>query len=236
MLSLALWRGADPKRLVLHVINRQVDENRAPVPRTDVAVTLPADRPPARVRIVSPDFDGERRGRADAAGGRVTVTLPQVQAYAVAVLEYDAPPAVRMANPHVATTARWAAPERNEFRVGAGGAVAEADALNGYLQGRLHTHLRNPPTFLVDMPRGGRMRLHVMGVSMAGARLHVLVDGKAVRTLDLPDRDGRNDGHAAEYDETFAVALPPGPHRVALRNDGPDWAFVAWYAFDEAPP
>ena len=233
MLSLALWRSADPARLVLHVINRKTDAHWAPVKRTNVAVTVPTRSRPERVRIVSPDWDGDRAGRAEVVDGRLMVTLPEVHAYAVAVLAYAEPPAVHLANPRVRTTGRWAAPEQNTFQVQADGTVSGGDALNGYLQGRLHAHLQNPPTFLANMPRGGRMRFHVMGVSSAGARVHVLLDGQPVRTLDLPDRDHRNDAHAAEYDQTFTVTVPPGSHRVGLRNDGPDWAFVTWYAFDE---
>jgi hypothetical protein len=235
-LSLALWRCEAPPRLVLHVINRQVDGRWRPVPRKDVAVTLPTERVPKRVRIVSPDWDGGQTGLAAAADGdRVTVALPEVRAYAVAVLEYDgAAPAVRMASPRVRPAARWGRPERSEFRVEPDGTVAGAEALNGFLQGRLHTHLRNPPTFLLDVPKGGRMRLHVMGVAMTGATLEVLLDGKRVRTIDLPDRDGRNDAGAAEYDATFTVDLPAGTERVTVRNVGPDWAFVSWYAFDGA--
>jgi len=233
-LSLALWRCEAPARLLLHVINRRVDDAWRPVPRRDVAVAVPTGWPPKRVRIVSPDWEGERTGRAAADGDRVTVTLPEVRAYAVAVLEYDAAPAVRMASPKVRPAARWARPEQNEFRVGPDGAIAGAEALNAYLQGNLHTHLRRSPTFLVDLLRGGRMRIHVMGVASTGATLEVLLDGKCVRTIDLPDRDGRNDAGAAEYDETFTVDLPPGTKRVTVRNVGPDWAYVSWYAFDGA--
>ena len=169
MLSLALWRCEPRARLALHVINRQVDGQWRPVPRKHVAVTLPMDRAPKRVRIVSPDFSGEQTGRATVEGGRLKVTLPEVRAYAVAVLDYDEAPAVRMASPPVRPAARWARPEQNMFRVSADGAIAGAEALNGYLQGNLHTHLRNPPTFLLNVPRGGRMRLHVMGVAAMGA-------------------------------------------------------------------
>jgi len=57
------------------------------------------------------------------------------------------------------------------------------------------------------------------------------VDGALTQTVDLPDRDRKNDSTAREYDKTFEFAIPPGRHRVTLRNSGGDWAFVSWYAF-----
>ena len=44
-------------------------------------------------------------------------------------------------------------------------------ALSGMLQGNLHQHLRNPPTFVVNMPQGGSLKAHVRGVATLDARL-----------------------------------------------------------------
>jgi hypothetical protein len=48
--------------------------------------------------------------------------------------------------------------------------------------------------------------------------------------VELPDLDRKNDSAAREYDKTLEFDVPPGRHRVTLRNSGGDWAFVAWYA------
>jgi hypothetical protein len=50
------------------------------------------------------------------------------------------------------------------------------------------------------------------------------VDGRVERLIDLPDRDGKNDGQAKEYDQTFEFAIPPGSHQLSLDN-------VDWYFF-----
>ena len=51
------------------------------------------------------------------------------------------------------------------------------------------------------------------------------------KSIDLPDRDGKNDSMAREYDQTFEFAIPPGRHRLTLDNVGGDWACIGWYAF-----
>jgi hypothetical protein len=119
--------------------------------------------------------------------------------------------------------ARWERPSRNLFTVGPDGSVAHGDELNGFLQGRLHAQLGNPPTFLVNATAPGRLLVHVRAVAAAGARLEYRVDGQAVRAVALPDRDGKNDSGAAEYDQVLSLPIPAGAHRLTLDNMGPDW-------------
>jgi hypothetical protein len=231
LLSLALWRRDDPPALVLHVINRQVKDGK-PTRRQDVAIQIPTARPPKAVRIASPDWDGERAGQAASDGRTVSVNLPELEAYAVAVLDYDAVPELPMVARRIVPAKRWERPEQSEFVVEKGGSVRDAWALNGFLQGQLHPQLRNPPTFVVNLPKGGALQVHVRAVATLGARLECLADGQLVKAIGLPDRDGKNDGSAPEYDQTHAFPIPPGKHRVAVRNTGGDWMTVDWYAFE----
>ncbi len=230
LLGLAVWTRAKPPAVLLHVINRQARDAR-PVPRRDVAVRLPLAEAPKAVRIVSPDWAGERQGKARAESGAVTVTLPDLEAYAVAVLNYDVLPPIELASPRIVPVGQWDRPERSEFAVVKGGAVPDAWGLHAYLHGRLHGHLANPPTFLVNMPAGGALKVHVRAVAMLGAHLECLVDQAVAQTVDLPDLDGKNDAAAREYDKTYEFPIPPGRHRVTIRNVGGDWACLAWYAF-----
>jgi len=230
MLSLALWTRAAPPAILLHVINRQARDG-APEPRRGVTVRVPAAAAPKRVRIVSPDWEGEGDGQARMEQGGLAVTLPELEAYAVAILEYDALPVVRLDLLAVIPRNVWSRPERNEFAVNARGEVAGADDLVGYVQGNLHPDLAGPPTFLVNMPQGGAMKVHVRAVATLGARLEFLVDGRQALAADLPDRDGKNDAEASEYARTIEVPVPPGRHRIAVRNTGGDWAYVGWYSF-----
>lgn len=230
LVGLAAWTRAKPPAVLLHVINRQARDAR-PTRRQDVAVRLPLAEAPKAVRLVSPDWAGEREGRARADGGAVTVTIPELEAYAVAVLDYDVLPPLRLAAPRIVPVGQWDRPERSEFVVGKGGTVRDAWGLHAYLHGKLHGHLANPPTFLVHMPEGGALRVHVRAVATLGARLECQVDQAVAGTVDLPDLDGKNDGAAREYDKTYEFPIPAGRHRVTLRNVGGDWACLAWYAF-----
>jgi len=230
LLSLALWQRGYPPALVLHAINRQAKSGE-PVRRRDVAVTIPVAELPKQVAIVSPDWSGERPGRARLDAGKLTVVIPELDAYAVAVLPCDKLPEIRLAGRRIAPPCLWSRPAKSEFVVEPGGTVRGQWALNGYLQGRLHGHLRNPPTFLVHMPEGGTLRVHVRGVAMLGARLEYSVDGRVVKTVELPDRDGKNEARAAEYGQTYEFPIPPGRRRLTLENTGGDWACIGWYAF-----
>jgi len=230
LLSLALWRRDKPPALLLHAVNRQAEGGR-PTRRARVAVRLPVERPPKRVRVVSPDWDGERAGEAASDRGGLTVVLPDLEAYAVAILDYDELPELKLMGRRVVPAPRWERPDRNEFVVGEDGTVGEQWALNAFLQGKLHPELRNPPTFFVHLRRAGALRVHVRAVATLGARLECLVDGALVKAVDLPDRDGKNDGSAREHDATCEFPIPAGRHRVTIQNTGGDWATIAWYAF-----
>jgi hypothetical protein len=229
-LSLALWRRTSPPGLLLHVINRQAVDGKL-VARRSVAVRLPVERAPARVRVVSPDWEGERSGMARVHNGGLRVELPEFEAYAVVILDYDSVPAVATAGRRIVPSQQWARPALSEFVVERGGLVRDQWAVPGMLQGKLHSEMRNPPTFVVAMPRGGVLRFQVRSVAMLGARIQCSVDGRPGATIDLPDRDGRNDASAREYDRTFEVSVPPGQHRVTLDNVGGDWACISWYRF-----
>lgn len=228
-LSVALWRRSSPPSLILHVINRQAEEGK-PKRRGPVTITLPTDRVPQSTRVVSPDWEGERLGQCRVSGGKLSVTLPELEAYSVAILPYEQLPEITLSGRRIVPAWQWARPARNEFVVQKGGLVREQWALPGMLQGKLHQYLRNPPTFVVNMPQGGSLRVFVRGVATQGARLQWLVDGRIEKAIDLPDRDGKNDAMAPEYNQAFEFPIPPGQHRVTLDNVGGDWACIGWYA------
>jgi hypothetical protein len=229
-LSLALWRCDWPPSLILHVINRQAEGGKLRS-RKSVAVRIPVARRPKAVRVVSPDWLGEKTGETVASDGWLTVTVPEVEAYSVAILDYDSLPELKLSGRRIVPSWQWARPAQNEFVVQKGGLLRDQWALPGMLQGNLHKHLRNPPTFVVNMPRGGALRVHVRAVATLGARLQWQVDGQVEKTIDLPDRDGKNDSRAREYDQTYELPIPPGRHRLTLDNLGGDWASIGWYAF-----
>jgi len=125
----------------------------------------------------------------------------------------------------------WKRPERNEFTVRPDGSVENANDLNALLQGRLHSELVNPPTFLLHREKPTAFTVHVRAVATQGARMEIRVDGKVERNVDLPDRDGKNDTKATEYDQFLTLTIPPGPHKVTLENSGGDWLVMDWLEF-----
>jgi hypothetical protein len=48
------------------------------------------------------------------------------------------------------------------------------------------------------MPRGGSLPVYIRGVAMFGARPQWQVDGRVVKVVDLPGRDGKNDAMARD--------------------------------------
>lgn len=231
-LSLAVWAGSSPDSLALHVVNRAARDGRLD-PRRAVSVDVPVAGLPAGARAVSPDWDGAVPVACAREGDRLRVTFDRLDAYAVALLRFDAPPDTsRLADPvRTRPIARWERSSVQEFRVRADGSIANGDELNAYVQGRLHTHLRAPPTFAVHARAPATLVLRVRAVSSAGARLVVRVDDGAEGTADLPDRDGRNDAGAAEYEQDFEFPIPAGVHRVTVDNDGADWLALSRIEF-----
>ena len=231
LLSLAACRRTDEPALVIHVINRNARRG-ALLPQSEIHLRLQAARP-LSATMVSPDFDGERKLRARMVDGRLDVALPGLEAYSVVLLRYSAPPNVSGLRSHLRIwpVQRWIRPARDIFRVLPDGSVESASDLEGFLQGMLHKELRNPPTFLVDASKPMRLLVHVRSVATAGARLQFRLDGRIVNSMDLPDRDGKNDAAAHEYDLTCPCAIPPGRHRVTVDNVGGDWLTVEWYQF-----
>ena len=129
----------------------------------------------------------------------------------------------------------WARPRENYFVIRPDGTV-EGDTLQvpSFIQGAAHPGLRNNPTFRVTFPRGGRVVVRVNSVSRAGAVLAVYVDGKLAKRVDLPDRDGKYDALAGEYNVDVAVEVPPGTHEIRLDNLGADWCTVDYVRFESA--
>lgn len=221
----------DKGRLMVHLINHDVDAARmAPVPIANLKVRLPRLGAVRSVSIASPDLPGRVAGQAAEADGQTTICVPALEAYDVVVIEYDRLDLAPMARDVVIQpVGAWERPATDTFEVGRDGLLSGEDVPNSYLQGRLHPHLRNNPTFVADFARAGAFTVRVNSVATLGARLVVSVDGKKALEADLPDKDGKNDGAAKEYDREFTVPIGPGKHRIAVDNTGGDWMTVDFY-------
>lgn len=237
----SLSAGWNPGRqeVLVHVVSRNVRAGQLE-PIAALQLRLPLATVPASAHAVSPDFEGERAVECRLEGDQLVVDLPGVEAYTVVRLRYDGEPDLtRLRDPfRIRPVASWTRPATSEFRVLPGGRVEPAADLVGFMQGMLHGEMRNPPVFELDAADEAVLSVHVRAVASAGARLEFRIDGQVTKVVDLPDRDGDNDGAVLEYDETFTVNIPAGKHRVTVDNVGPDWAVIDWYEFGggfEAP-
>ncbi|MCX7824981.1 MAG: hypothetical protein N2689_05430, partial [Verrucomicrobiae bacterium] len=229
-LSTALWTRAQPPAVILHVINRATDGGRLRR-RETITLDVPTTVMPERVTVLSPDEE-PARAKLRRSGGKVRVDLTGLEAHSVIMLDYRKMPKLSVKGAaRIVPGLGWERPTQNEYIVHTGGVVNDGWNLQSYFQGRLHAHLRNPPTFIVNAPQGGKLLVRVRAVARAGARLEFRVDDKLAQTADLPDRDGRNDGEAQEYAEIISFAIPPGQHRLGLDNTGGDWARLDWLEF-----
>ncbi len=228
-LGLAVWSHDGGRSVALHVINRKATDGRLAA-RSGIRVTLPIRVAPTAVGAVSPDWTGTRTVPWRRVSGGIELTLPTLEAYAVARMRFSQPISLAaIGDPRRLRPAqRWERTGKSEFPVRADGSIEGGDELNGFLQGTLHTHLRQPPTFVVNAAAPCKLRLMVRAVATAGARLIVAVDGRRIGCLDLPDRDGKNDGSAPEYNRLVEYAIPAGRHRVTLDNIGSDWLTIDW--------
>ena len=193
---------------------------------------IPTHSTPRSLRVVSPDWEGERDARAEDTSDGLRVTLPALDAYAVAILDYDALPPLKLGTARITPNLTWARPEVNEFVVDHTGLVDAPFALNGFLQGQLHPHLRNPPTLVVNAVAPAKLLVKVRAVATLGARIECCVDDVLASRVELPDLDRKNDGRAPEYARVLEFNVPAGRHLVSVSNTGGDWATVDWYCFE----
>lgn len=230
-LSVALWKRLQSPALILHVINRQARDSR-PVARANVDVVLPTSQSPSKVRVVSPDWDGDRPGTARAEAGQLLVTIPSLDAYAVAILDYPELPEVRIGGPRIRPMPDWGWPGDRDIAIGPDGMPAGGHLPGAFLHGQLHGHLGRAHRFTVNMPRGGKLRMCVGAVATLGARIECRIDDGPPIVEEFPDIDRQNDASAPEYNRVLEFAIPQGKHRISVENTGGDWAHLSWYAFD----
>lgn len=92
-LSTALWVRDSPPAVIVHAINRRT-AGGAPMLRKSVKLLLPLDARPRSVTVTSPDGRGIQ-GEVKHDGDGLSLILSELEAYDVAVLEFDKPPVLK---------------------------------------------------------------------------------------------------------------------------------------------
>ncbi|MBI1840846.1 MAG: cellulase family glycosylhydrolase [Verrucomicrobia bacterium] len=114
-------------------------------------------------------------------------------------------------------------------------AASAASSLNGFVHGTGHPELKTPFKLSAWLDAGARITAHVNSVSI-GARLAFYVDGVSVLSTNLPDKDGKFDAFANEYNVDISAPLSAGKHLLEIRNTGGDWFFLDWVKVQAVRP
>ncbi len=233
LLSLAAWKTESPKGVALHVINRDTGADGLHL-RHAVRITTPLSQLPERATAISPDWDDQTPVACTLDANSLIVTLARLEASAIILLQYPGDVDISRIREvvRVSPATSWARAEQADFIVRTDGSVEHGESLNGFLQGILHTQLRNPPTFRVNARGPATLRVRIQAVANTGAQLNYLIDGKQAQTIELPDLDKKNDPGAPEYARVLTLPIPAGPHRLTLDNHGPDWLTLSWLEFE----
>lgn len=128
----------------------------------------------------------------------------------------------------------WKKAEVVRFDIPRDGIGGEIGGLQKLLHGTTHEGLRTSQTFTVDYPMAGRFIVHVGKVGQDG-RLRIFIDGKEVRTIELPTGEGRGKKSVfverwgrweTDYDEEYVIDVAAGRHEISLENTGEDWITI----------
>jgi hypothetical protein len=133
-----------------------------------------------------------------------------------------------------------------EFPVRADGSLGVATPPPEFLLARDRGERRVCPRFVVDFPRPWTFAVEVRKVCPA-ARLELSLDGKLVRAVDLPAQNVPGKSSVldptyklwvCEYNEAFALEVPPGRHELQVANAATNgsWIQVQGYRFVRREP
>ena len=112
----------------------------------------------------------------------------------------------------------WRTSTFDEFIVTNEGIISNIEGFSRYIQGEFHQKMRISPVFYVDYPKGGNFTINVNGVSKAGAKIAIYVDG----SLKLEDTLSFL-GERENIIRPYTVEIPAGKHRIKVINNGADW-------------
>jgi hypothetical protein len=116
------------------------------------------------------------------------------------------------------------------FGIGSDGEVKNGELLSDLLHGlQNHPDKHNPATFDVHYPAAGRFEVIVQGVSgHGGAALSISLDGRPRLISSFGDDQPDDERTLHQYDDTYGIDVPAGPHRIAVENTGTDWLFASY--------
>lgn len=123
----------------------------------------------------------------------------------------------------IAPVSDWGQATDNKIVVDETGAITPANArLGRFLYGSsFNTQLRNPPTFEVFLPSGGKFKVLTGSGKGQNPSVAIYLDDKLIK--DNPN---------AAINTTFSIDVPAGPHRIKVDNLGTDWINIGAYQIE----
>ncbi len=95
----------------------------------------------------------------------------------------------------------------------------------GILFGQDNLPFKQDLTFSVNNPHHPTtVEIQLSAVEKGGTTLEFLLNGQAVKSLNLQDRDQKNNPSANEVNETVILPLAVGSNELTIRNQGRGWA------------
>ena len=124
--------------------------------------------------------------------------------------------------------------EPHSFTVYNDGAVDDLSVMTRVQHGLVnHPTWHNPATFVVDYPAAGAFEVIVNGVSgYGGAALVIRLDGSEALSADFADMAPEDTATMHQYDGTYSINVPAGPHTIVVENTGTDWFYVSYRLTD----
>lgn len=123
----------------------------------------------------------------------------------------------------LAPSSDWGQATDNKITVDETGLVTPSNArLGRFLYGsQWNTQLRNPPTFEVVLPSGGKFKVLTGGGKGQNPSIAIYLDDQLVK--DNPN---------AAINTTYSIDVPPGSHRIKVDNLGTDWINIGAYQIE----
>ena len=116
----------------------------------------------------------------------------------------------------------WETARQTHFVIDAAGRVPGIGAMPAYFQGKSHRDMFPELQFEINCERPASFGILPGSVAKGGARLEIVVDGKAVAAQDYPGGEP-----SKQALPPVTAALAAGKHIIQIKNDGDDWINIS---------
>ncbi len=123
----------------------------------------------------------------------------------------------------------WGETLRQEFTI-KDGAVEYLDECTAFIHGRYHRDMAPNPMFLLETETATQFGFQIETLARAGSNCTVILDGTTIFSKNFPTTSSDT---SPGGEGRIEFPLPPGAHRIEIRNNGLDWFKVQRYWIDD---